>query len=154
MTVSRVCFLVAVLLAGGCRGPQFASVEGIVTLDDKPVADLEVQFIPEPSTATSGPPASAYTDKDGRYRIVATGTSGVGVGQHRVCINDATLMMPSGGKTDVDPDSGLPVATGAKPQIKRSRVPTTYSDATRTPFLAIDVRPGTQTQNFTLKSKP
>lgn len=154
MSVRRVVFLILVLFAAGCSGPQFASVEGIVTLDDKPVADLEVQFIPEPSTATSGPPASAYTDKDGRYRIVAAGTSGVGVGQHRVCINDATLMMPGGGKTDADPESGVPGTTATNPQTKRSRVPTTYSDATRTPFLAIDIRPGTQTQNFTLKSKP
>jgi hypothetical protein len=142
-----------VLSFGGCSSPQYSTVEGTVMLDDKPVADLEVQFIPEPTTATNGPPASAYTDKDGRYRIEATGTNGVGVGQHRVCINDATLMMPRGGITDVDPDSGVPGAAGVKQPTKRSRVPTAYSDATRTPFQAIDIRPGSQTQNFALKSK-
>lgn len=150
----RPSLLILALFLGGCSAPHYATVEGTVTLDGKPLADLEVQFIPEPTTATGRPPISAYTDEDGRYRIEATGTSGVSVGKHRVCINDATLMMPGGGKMDVDPDSGAPGAPGVNQQTKRSRVPNTYSDATRTPFQAVDIRPGTQTQNFALKSKP
>lgn len=154
------CFRIAPILficfVGGCSGPQFASVEGVVTLDDKPLADVEVQFIPDPAVGTNGPPASAYTDRDGRYQIAATGASGAIVGKHRVCINDATIMMPGGGQTEADADmeSGIPGRNAAKQLPKRPRVPTVYSDATRTPIPTVEIQPGTQTRNFTLKSKP
>jgi len=78
----------------GCGGPRVASVDGTVRLEGRPLADVEVQFIPDPARGTVGPPCSAYTDADGRYRIAAAGREGAVVGSHRVCINDATIMMP------------------------------------------------------------
>jgi hypothetical protein len=145
--------MLLVLVAGaGCGGPSVATVEGVVTLGGRPLADVEVQFIPDPAQGTTGPPASAYTDKDGRYRIEATGKAGVVVGKHRVCVNDATLMMPGGG-AGADPEGGAPGA-GPKAAPRRSRVPAAYSDATRTPFAAVEVKPGTQTLDLALKPSP
>lgn len=151
--MKRVVFAALLTLSAGCGGgPQFAAVEGVVTLDGKPLVDVEVQFIPDPTQGASGPPASAYTDKDGRYRIEATAKAGAVVGKHRVCLNDATAMVPGGG---ADPEDGRP---GAKAEPKggprRTRFPPVYSDAARTPFAAVEVSPGTQTLDFAMKSNP
>lgn len=142
--------LTLVLLAAGCGGPQRATVEGVVTLDGKPLADVEVQFIPEAGQRGGESPASAYTDEAGHYRIEAGGSGGVCVGPNRVCVNDAKLMMPGGG---TDPNDGTP---GAVPKTgpRRSRVPEIYSDATRNPYRAVAIRPGVQTVDFDLKLKP
>ncbi|MGL4551752.1 MAG: hypothetical protein ACRC33_11235, partial [Gemmataceae bacterium] len=63
--------------AAGCGRP-LASVEGTVTLDGRPLPDAEVQFLPDPTQGTTGPPSSAYTDPDGRYATTTV------VGTHRV----------------------------------------------------------------------
>lgn len=148
--ISRAALLCGLVLGLGCNQPQFASVEGVVTLDGVPMEDVEVQFIPEPDQDISSPPTSAYTDARGRFQVTATGTYGVLIGTHRVCINDATLMMPGGGLA-VDPESGIPTEGRVKSRrVPRSRVPAIYSDANRTPLRAVDIRPGEQTHDFTL----
>lgn len=142
--------LALALVVAGCGGRQWAAVEGVVTLDGRPLADVEVQFIPDVTQGATGPPASAYTDKDGRYRIAATDKGGVVVGKHRVRVNDATVMVPGGG---ADAESGAAGPVGA-PKPPRNRVPAPYSDAARSPLGAVEVRPGTQTHDLDLKSKP
>jgi hypothetical protein len=127
-----------------------ASVDGTVKLEGKPLADAEVQFIPDVTQGEKGPPASAYTDAEGRYRIFATGETGVVVWKNRVRINDATVMMPGGG---ADAESGVPGTAGA-PKARRNRVPAPYSDAARSPLGVVEILPGTQTRDFDLKSKP
>jgi len=141
--------LVLALLTFGCGGPQRATIEGVVTLDGKPLADMEVQFIPEPEQGRGAAPASAYTDEAGRYRIEAVGSGGVCVGPNRVCVNDARLMTPGGG---TDPNDGMPGAI-TKTGVRRSRVPQIYSDANQTPHRNITVRPGVQTVDLALKLK-
>lgn len=145
-----VCGLMLALVLAGCGGQQRATVEGVVTLDGKPLADVVVQFIPEPEQGRGATPASAYTDEAGRYRIEASGSGGVCVGPNRVCVSDARLMMPAGG---ADPSDGTP---GAAPKIapRRSRVPEVYSDAARTPHRAVAVRAGVQTVDLDLKRTP
>lgn len=145
-----LCALMLTLAVAGCGSPPRATVEGVVTLDGKPLADVEVQFIPEPGQGGQPAPASGYTDKDGRYRIDATATGGVSVGTYRVCVNDAKLMMPGGG---TDPNDGMPGAI-PKTDARRSRVPQIYSDATQTPHRNVAVRPGVQTVDLDLKLKP
>jgi len=142
--------LLIALLAAGCAEPRRATVEGLVTLDGKPLAEVEVQFIPELGRTRSAVPASGYTDETGRYRIEASGSSGVSVGPNRVCINDARLMMPAGGS---DPNDGLPVSN-RQTAPRRSRVPDVYGDANRTPFRNMDIQPGRQTIDFPLKLRP
>lgn len=142
--------LLLIPLAGCGPEMEFASVDGVVTLDGKPIADLEVQLIPDERLGTSGPPVSAYTDKDGQYRITASKTSGAVVGKNRVCIRDATMMMPGGG-TDAESGEGKP-ALNRTP--RRPRMPLVYSDAFRSPLGEVTIRPGLQTLNFELKAKP
>jgi len=136
-------------LTGCGGGPEFASVEGVVSLDAKPIADVEVQFIPDITQATYGPPNSAYTDANGRYRITATRTSGAVVGKNRICVRDATVMMPLGA-------GGASGETASNPEgsVRRSRLPALYSDAARSPLGSVEIRPGSQTIHFTIKSVP
>ncbi len=132
----------------GCSAPEFASVDGVVTLDGSPLVDVEVQFIPEPGQVFEAPPASGYTNADGRYSIQSTHTFGVLVGRHRVCINDAMVM--SGKGPQVDLESGEATA-GTLPQMApRVRVPLTYSDANRTPFKNLEIKQGAQTVDFSM----
>jgi len=145
-----LCILLIALFITGCSGPQRATVEGVVTLDGKPLAEVEVQFIPEPEQGRSAVPASGYTDESGRYRIEAASSGGVCVGPNRICVNDARLMMPGVG---TDPNDGTPGAD-RKAGPRRSRVPEVYSDATRTPHRDVDIRPGVQTVDLALKLKP
>jgi len=63
-----------VLACAGCgtSGPTLCEVEGVVTLDDKPVPDAELTFIPQnvPTTMVS----YGRTDDNGRYKLAFTAT--------------------------------------------------------------------------------
>jgi hypothetical protein len=143
--------LAAVAAAPGCsRGPQFADVEGTVTLNGRPLTDVEVVFMPDPDTGTFGPASSCYTDDKGRYQLrTHKGQSGAVVGTHRVCIRDlTTLPLPP----LVNPEGELQRAgpRGAKPAPKAARVPAVYTNSQDTPLRAVEVKAGEQTLNFQL----
>src|SRR5262245_8693753 len=66
-----VFLLLCVSVLTGCnRGPQFGEVTGVVTLNGRPLSDLEVVFMPDPGAGTSGPTSSAYTNEKGQYHLV------------------------------------------------------------------------------------
>ena len=138
--------------APGCsRGPQFADVEGTITLNGRPLQDTEVVFLPDPEVGTLGPSSSGYTDAKGHYQLVTNkGQSGAVVGTHRVCIRDLTtlptppLLDAEGNRERANP--------GAKPAPKVSRVPAPYSSSQQTPLRAIEVKPGAQTLDFDVGS--
>ena len=134
----------------GCQRPGFESVYGIVTLDGKPLPDVEVQFLPLPNQSTNHPSTSAYTDASGEYSIIATGSYGVLVGVHNVCINDATVMMPS---SNLGADDGSQ-PTGGKAKKTKSicRISQIYSDDQKTPFSQIEIRSGSPQHAFALVS--
>src|SRR5206468_1991369 len=99
---------VATLTAGmGCsRGPQFAEVNGTVTLNGRPLSDMEVVFLPDPAAGTVGPTSTAYTDEKGHYQLVTNkGQRGAVVGTHRVCFRDlAALPLPPILNAEGDPE--------------------------------------------------
>lgn len=85
---------VAVLATVGCVGsdPNFATVEGIVTVDGQPAEGLEVTFEPE-----SGRPAIGFTDAQGHYELQYTASQeGASLGKYRVRID-----IPSGSEAKV-----------------------------------------------------
>jgi hypothetical protein len=139
-------------LAGCNRGPEFARVEGTITLDGKPLDNAEVVFLPDPEKGNQGPCASAYTDEQGHYRLFCekANQEGAVVGRHRVCVHDLAAVAPppdpnptpAGGKAALPP---LP-AKG-----KPSRVPAAYDDPSHTPLRDVEVKPGRQTLDFTVK---
>ncbi len=132
----------------GCSRVEYATVEGKVTRNNKPLADVCVQFVPELNQASSEV-ATAYTDAEGRYRILAQGQSGVVVGSHTILLSDARIM--AGGAGGVDTNDGM--APGAQPAVAptpRSRIPNQYSNASTTPLKNRTVEAGGSTHNIDL----
>jgi hypothetical protein len=147
-------------LASGCpREHPYGEVEGVVTLDGKPLAHAEVVFMPDPEKGNSGRRSVALTDDQGHYRIASdAGRSGAPVGAHRVCVNDMLAGSPG-----VPPPAGLPDENAKGPagtqpvpagpgNQKCSRFPPAYSSAIDTPFRDIEVKEASQVINLELKS--
>ena len=157
-TVGRVVWftraLVALVAFGpvGCGGLEYAEVEGTVTLDDKPLPDVEVVFMPNHGPNSHAGSANCYTDATGHYRL-RTGRanrSGAVVGKYVVVINDVAAYPPP-----VD-DDGVPIKLNLPPGTSykqgKLRVSPNYSHPAETPFRDVEVRPGSQSLDFPLKS--
>ena len=86
--------LLGLLGISGCADtgdrPELGEVEGVVTLDSKPLAGALVTFKPD-----LGKPSFAKTDENGNYRIAyLRDISGAKVGTHRIKITTATEENP------------------------------------------------------------
>jgi hypothetical protein len=148
--------IVITMSSAGCGGdPQLAEVTGTVTLDGKPLKDVEVRFMPDPAKGTPGLSASCYTDAQGRYTL-RTGNRekrGAAVGTHRVCFVDiAAIKLPSniarlnlGAAAET-----LPKAPAPGPSV-RPRFPALYQNPTTTPFNNVEVKAGANKHDFDLK---
>lgn len=143
----------AVLLTAGCDGSgSVVPVTGTVTLDGKPLADVEVVFHPDPAKGAGGDSASGFTDAQGRFtlRTERTGKDGAALGFYRVVVTDTA------GVGDLTNPGGIPgegvggPVKGSDP--KRPRLPATYSDQTRTPLTDVEVKAGGSPLTFDLKS--
>src|SRR5262245_27902196 len=84
-----------VVSIGGCNrsGLNLAHVEGVVTLDNQPVEDAAVLFLPD--DPAMGPPAAGTTDSEGRFTLLTANQPGAAIGQHKVAISkDTTEIIP------------------------------------------------------------
>ncbi len=157
-------FLLALPLAVGCsQEAPYGVVEGVVTLDGKPLTNVEVVFMPDPEKGNRGRRSTAVPDKDGRFRIASDlGRDGAPVGFHRVLVND--LLKPKKGNMPVakvaDEEKGgeggpvglkAPPGAATDPNQKKQRFSDDYADALKTPFRDIEVKAGSQTIDLELK---
>lgn len=112
-----------VLVPMGC-GSSFKTVpvSGRVTLDDKPVANAGVLYIPN----GPGPTARAMTDQEGRYKLMTGKLEGTAPGSYRVAVMRDEV---SGVGVDAD---GLETAPG-QGTVKRG-LPSRYADPKTTPL--------------------
>jgi hypothetical protein len=140
---------------------EFAAVEGTVTHNGRPAANIEVAFFAD--LDTRGPRASGLTDDAGRYRLVTeAGQEGAVVGNHRVCLLDQdpsmtptanlSLAVAMAGKTSPETTARLKDElarrrAGGKSGSAASRVPEAYCRPWETPLRAT-VRAGSQTIDF------
>jgi hypothetical protein len=88
-----LCGLLALAAAAeGCqRGKPWdlVPVEGTVTKNGRPLANIEVVFLADADAGTRGPRTSGTTDEAGRYRLRTDGgDTGAVVGKHRVILRD------------------------------------------------------------------
>lgn len=112
-------------LIAGCAGPDpdLVPVEGVVTMDQRPVAELIVTFTPLGSTGGSG--ALGATDHDGKFILTnVRGGEGAYAGQYRISVYPAPLEEASELPTDV-------VSSGA------AGVPEIYLNPNRSPLRGI-----------------
>ncbi len=118
-------WLLVGLIGGlGC-GPRVAEVTGTVRVNGKPLADIEVYFIPDGQQRTKGPRAVGVTDAEGHYRL-DSGTLGPGalIGHHRVMLVDSLALAPVPGDR-------------SRPSVPQpTRIPDKYMSATTTPLRA------------------
>jgi hypothetical protein len=133
-------------LSGCTSGPEFAEVEGVVSLRGKPLPEVEIVFSPMTERGTTGPTAACVTDAQGRYRLKCerAGRTGALVGTHRVVIRDIAAMPPPPGLEILD-------EKGQQYQPKPLRVPDRYTDLLKTPFQNVEVHSGKQTLDYDLK---
>src|SRR5262245_65916979 len=114
----RFVALSAILLAAGCGGGEFkvAPVSGTVTMDDRPLARVYVNFQPMGSTdnPNPGPGSYAVTDDQGRYtlKLVEGGKPGAVVGRHKVSITRQFAEDVRGG-----PDTGTADGVSGPPRL-------------------------------------
>lgn len=134
--VALLSMLVLAGLGGCSKGPvPVAEVEGIVTLDNKPLPEVRIMFFPDSlkENATSGPFSVGVSDDKGHYALKCEdGRAGAVIGSHKVAINDPRVVIPRAGRND---------DVIAKVKIIASRVPDRYTLAATTP-LSKEVKAG------------
>jgi hypothetical protein len=117
---------------GGCgESTKLVETEGLVTQGGKPLANVQVEFLPDPNQGTKGLRSTGVTDAQGRFKLTyQDNRSGAVAGKHRVLI------------TDLKQWEGIsPSREDANKPLKPSRVPDLYTDVTRTP-LKVEVKAG------------
>jgi hypothetical protein len=121
------------IIAVGCGGSA-ASVSGTVSIDGKALVGSDtvrvtVLFFPE----SSGAPAAAKLDENGQYELSTGSQAGLPPGNYSVAI------------------SAKEITTGS--QSARDLAANDYGDP-QTSGLTAEVKPGSNTFDFDLKSKP
>lgn len=80
----------ALVWAAGCGSgpklPPMAKASGVVTLDGQPLMRGMVQFVPDSTKSTQGPPAVGAIGPDGRFELQTAGVVGAVVGWHKVAV--------------------------------------------------------------------
>jgi hypothetical protein len=97
------------VLVAGCGGgnklPPLAEVSGTVTLDGVPLPGAVVQFIPDATNGTQGPPAVGGSDQNGHYELMTVKHKGAAIGLHKVKVT--MLNRPRGTASNAAP-AGIP----------------------------------------------
>lgn len=121
------CVLTAALLAAGCgsSGPVLP-VNGIVTLDGKPLDGAAVTFYAEPGAAATG--GTALTGTDGKFVILgAKGQNGLAPGKYKVTVSKIRIQKGA----DLSPDDPAAVGAVTDADLKNDLAPI-YSDPAQT----------------------
>ncbi|MCA9131262.1 MAG: hypothetical protein KDB22_29460 [Planctomycetales bacterium] len=135
LALSLIC-----LVAGCSSGVPTAEVEGVVTLDGKPLADIRVLFQPANTDAeTAGMGSFALTDAEGKFTLKLSDSqeNGAVVGKHTVVLSDKLSEDPE------DSDAGAA-------RVPKSRIPARYAKQP----LSFEVKAGEKNQaDLALTSK-
>lgn len=149
-----VAFLVCPFLGCGAsvkepNWPAVVPVSGSVTMDQNPLGQAIVLYIPDGSTVGQG--GSGMTDDSGKYKVSSRNAKGEMVdgiipGKYRVAIS--RMVKPDGSVWTPDPENKEgPASVGA-----REELPLEYSDP-RSSIWLVDVITGGPPQDFPL-TKP
>lgn len=152
----RGCTALLLLLAGcatgcGSRGPKVEFVEGLVLLDNQPVANATVFFLPldAADTGQRGLPAAGRTGSDGSFQLNATqgarAGGGTAVGTYLVTV------IKKEGPPIPEPDASGFLPPAPTNVTVRDLLPARYGDRKTTPLQA-EVQPGNNRFRFELTS--
>ena len=141
----RVAWVPFVLVAACTQtDPSLVPVAGTVTVNDQPLANATVTFIPKDGTPGFG--GVGKTDAAGRYKLRGSRDDAPGVppGEYRVVISKR--LMPDGSEVPAN-DNTPPMNSPA-----RESLPAAYSSLAAT-TLSATVRQGVGAMDFPLKDK-
>jgi hypothetical protein len=129
----------AFLLLAGCgQKTPLGEVQGTVRLDDRPLENVLVVFLPDPAKGTHGPRSTAATDAAGEYRLRCEDLrDGAVIGWHRVVVEDMAVY-------DEPREEDATPARSVKPRVRR-----VYTSPADSPLTA-EVKPGIQTIDLDL----
>lgn len=102
----------------GCKPKtNLIPVSGVVTINGKAAANINVQFMPDIEQKNSGPTSHASTDADGKFELHVLQTNELGAvpGPHRVIFADLDEERPAQGEVAKKPprlNSTLTTASG------------------------------------------
>jgi len=133
--------LLLTMAPAGCRHhAAVAEVEGTVRIEGRPLENVLVVFLPDPSGGTTGPASKGVTDAAGRYRLRCEDQrDGAVIGCHRIVLEDlAVYTAPR--------DEGAATASAGGV----SRVPRTYRSAAETPLRA-EISPSGGTHDIDIR---
>ena len=150
--------------AEGCQRGQtwnLVPVEGTVTKNGCPLANIEVVFLTDAAAGTHGPRASGTTDEAGRYRLRTDGgDEGAVVGKHRVILRDLVAARKQLVRSFRDkqwregarpsPEMAKRLEEELKNSADAPRVPPRYERIDETPLRA-EVQPGPQVIDLEVK---
>src|SRR4051812_41309923 len=136
--------LVALLCGCGQTDPSLVAVSGTATINDRPLANATVTFIPKDGTPGFG--GVGKTDTAGKYKLRGSRDDAAGIlpGDYRVVISKR--LMPDGSEVPAN-DNTPPMNSPA-----RESLPAAYSSMAAT-TLSAAVRPGGGPIDFPLKDK-
>ncbi|HJZ59508.1 MAG TPA: hypothetical protein VKE74_31480 [Gemmataceae bacterium] len=127
-------------VVAGCGKPyEIGEVEGVITIDGKPLPQARVEFHPDAENGTKGPSSGAETDEQGRFKLTyylpnaSAPLDGAVVGKHKVLVFDLKVAADSTGAT-------------------RLRFAPSYTQIGTTP-LTKEVKPGKQTIEIELNAR-
>jgi hypothetical protein len=137
-------FVACLVLVLGCGGKgKPVKVQGVVTLDGKPVPGATVVFVPEEG---SGRPASGRTEADGTFRLTTYRTDdGALPGQYKVTVNVSHGDKATEGGNPMQMDEKAKMAFFSKLKSREnqaakkpdSEIPAVYQSAKTTPLKQI-----------------
>ncbi len=122
------------LVLSGCSSTNKPiDVEGVVLLDNEPVADATVLFIPD---GGSGQPAHGLTDENGKFQLTTfKENDGAFPGSYKVTV---TKSVPPPQPPEADPGDSKSVVAHFKAikehKKEKSPLPTKYASEKTTPF--------------------
>jgi hypothetical protein len=94
-----ICSLTLLVTSGCNSGPPVGRVNGTVTMDDQPLGNALVTFVPQ----SGGQSALGKTDATGKYSLYRRGEPGAVVGMYTIVVT--TMPDPAAAVTDVPTDS-------------------------------------------------
>ena len=146
-TLGAAALLAAALFASGCSKspPPIVPVEGVVLLNDQPLPNAQLQFIPTQPGLGMEYIAVGTTDEKGRFKLSCKGQAGACACENRVTVADAAI------PDDVRGNQAAEAKYAAG--LKNRPIPGAYGKLATTP-LVIEVTPDQKTYELRLKKNP
>jgi hypothetical protein len=124
------CAVVWPALLTGCGGPKTVPVNGIVTLDGRPLARATVIFIAQDA---AGRDANGFTDAEGRFALMTNAPKdGAMPGSYKIVVHYSEATEPGAQYSNPEDARKAGAKAAAEKGRTKPRLPSKYTDAEQT----------------------